>query len=224
MEAKINKLEAFDPNSMVLQTAMDSAVLQKVVQYCYTDEICFDDVSQTCSLLKFANEFGTVDLAEKCREYLNSTNAVEPQTPTPPTSPQKLIIFGGLSDTCFSGAMLTSLNGIWEKLPKMSGSQKYSRQLTSAAYCGGGCVVVSGGIDKVKSKQQAHFVNLNTSKIEVLPPMKTGRCEHTSIVHDNFLYVAGGMKSGSHLNSVEKCVNLLPTIHISNFHFISDSI
>lgn len=204
MEAKINKLEAFDPKSMVLQTAMESAVLQKIVHYCYTDEICFEGVSQTSSLLKFSNEFGINDLAEKCREYLNSINAVEPQTPAPPTNPHKLIIFGGLSDTCFSGAMLTSLDGNWEELPRISGSKKYSRQLTSAAYCGRGCVVVCGGIDKVKSKQQAHLVSLKTGKIEVLPPMKTGRCEHASIVHDNFLYVAGGMRSGSHLNSVEK--------------------
>lgn len=34
--------------------------------------------------------------------------------------------------------------------------------------------------------------------------MKTARCEHASIVYNNFLYVAGGMKAGKHLDSVEK--------------------
>lgn len=52
--------------------------------------------------------------------------------------------------------------------------------------------------------QQVNFVDLKARKIDICPPMQTGRCEHSSIVHDNFLYVAGGMKSGKHLDSVEK--------------------
>lgn len=52
--------------------------------------------------------------------------------------------------------------------------------------------------------QQVHMVDLKARKIAALPPMKNARCEHASIVYNKFLYVAGGMKSGEHLNSVEK--------------------
>lgn len=59
-------------------------------------------------------------------------------------------------------------------------------------------------LSKLIHLQQVHLIDLKSKKIKILPPMKTGRCEHASIVYNNCLYAAGGMKSGVHLDSVEK--------------------
>lgn len=259
-----------------MQTTMNAAVLQKIVEFCYTNEVCLESSLQTFSLLKYATEYGITELVEKCRTflnstiaaappsakplptdsigkyqknlnstivaaspirkplrtdsiekcqtYLNSTISAAPQSPQPLATQQNLIIFGDLDEqTCFSAEMLVSMDAKWKELAELNGWQKFARRLTSVAYRGDDCVVVSGGLDILKSKQVSrawcasfgrsvnlihsqlvHLVDLKLGKIAALPPMKTARCEHASIVHNNFLYVAGGMKQGEHLDSVEK--------------------
>lgn len=179
---------------------MNAAILRKIVDFCYTDEVCLESSMQTFSLLKYATEYGITELVEKCRTYLNSTIAAAPPSPKPlpkdsiekcqknlnstivaaspspeplstdsikkstiaaaPQSskplatPQNLIIFGGLGEqTCFSAEMLVSMDAKWKKLAEMNGWQKFTRRLTSVAYRGDDCVVVSGGLDIVNSKQ-----------------------------------------------------------------------
>lgn len=153
----MNNFKASAANSPIFQTTMDGVVLRKIVDYCYTDEVCFESVSQTLDLLKFAVAYGITDLTEKIRLYLNSSMTVktepcpEPQTPETPPS---LVIFGSLDeDGCFGGAMLDPIDGKWKELAPMIESQKHARRLTSVAYRGNDCVIVSGGMDKVKSKQ-----------------------------------------------------------------------
>lgn len=52
--------------------------------------------------------------------------------------------------------------------------------------------------------QQVNLVNLRSGKIQTLPSMITGRQSHASIFWNGFLYVAGGIKSNSFLNTVER--------------------
>lgn len=150
----MNAVQTITRNSPVLQTTMNAVILRKIIDFCYTDEVCLEGTLQTFSLLKYATDYGITDLVDKCRTYLKSTIVATPSTPKPLPTPQKLIIFGGLGDTtCFSAAMLVSMDAQWMELPEISGSQKFARRLTSVAYCGDDCVVVSGGLGEVKSKQ-----------------------------------------------------------------------
>lgn len=150
----MNNFDASNINSSTLQTGMDIMNLRKTIDFCYTNEVCCEGINQTLNLLNFAIEYGIVDLIEKCRMYLNSMNAIKPLDSKPSTMPQKLLIFGELGETdYFSAAMLESIDGKWIELNEINGSEKYARQLSSVAYCGNDFVVVSGGLDKGKSKQ-----------------------------------------------------------------------
>lgn len=132
-------------------------MLRKIVDYCYTDEVCFESVSQTLDLMKFAVAYDITDLTEKCRLYLNSSMTVKTEPcPEPQTlkTTQSLVIFGSLDeDSCFGGAMLDPIDGKWKELAPMIESQKHARRLTSVAYRGNDFVIVSGGMDEEKSKQ-----------------------------------------------------------------------
>lgn len=135
-------------DSPVLQTAMDATILRKIVDFCYTEKVCFEGVSQACTLLKFAMEYGITDLVVECRAYLNAR--APPPSPQPSIVTQKLIIY---SEDGLGAAMLESINGEWVELPEIAGSQNYPSHLTSVAYCGDDCVVVSGGlVGKVSRK------------------------------------------------------------------------
>lgn len=126
--------------------------LRKIIDFCYTDEVCFEGVAQTFGLLNFAMEYDIADLIEKCRSYLNTAFTAKPPSPQPAPLSHKLIIFGGMSaKQCFSAAILESLDGKWSELPEMVESQKYARQLASVAYCDNDFLIVSGGLDSIQS-------------------------------------------------------------------------
>lgn len=180
----MNNLDTSKMNSSVLQTGMDITNLRKIIDFCYTDEVCCDGISQTFNLLNFAIEYGMVDLIEKCRMYLNSMIvAKKPLDSKPSTMPQKLVIFGELGETdCFSATMLESIDGKWIELTEMNGlSQKYARQLTSVAYCGNDFVVVSGGLDKMKSKQVSTYVCCGYFYVHYLDILISFNVHHSSI-------------------------------------------
>lgn len=238
LAAKMNILATCATNLPIIQTTIDAVSLQKIIDFCYTDEMCFEGVAQTFGLLNFAKEYDIADLIEKCQSYLNAAFAVKPPSPQSAPLSHKLVIFGGMSsEHCFGAAVLKSLDGKWSELPEMIESQKYARRLASVAYCENDFLIVSGGLDNIRSStvstvdftsiavhltlcrsrfihsQLVNLVDLKSRKIGTLPPMKTGRCEHASIVHNNFLYVAGGINLGVHLDSVEKYASAMSSVN-----------
>lgn len=142
-------------DSPILQTPLDAGCLRKMVLFCYTDEVCFEDETETMTLLRFAIENGITDLTEKCERHLGVEKKATAVSSIPSASSmqQNLIIFGAMSaEESFSGAMLQSLNGKWIDLPGTDESQKFARPLASFAHHDNDIVIVSGGLRDLESK------------------------------------------------------------------------
>lgn len=78
LAAKMHKIDAAFENSSEMQTIMDADTLNRVVHFCYTNQVSVDDYKQVFHLLKAAEHYDIADLREQSQQFVQDSIDMNP--------------------------------------------------------------------------------------------------------------------------------------------------